>query len=429
MFKHIYCVPTHRLIEEEFLNGFFMEVEFANKKYNANYPLIIFEDNISEVNKTAIYKMKQKFNEVNVYYITRQHVLEIYEKITDSLSEKNATIFRKIYPNNTVNYGNVLNRIFVFSLLFGADYISRRDSDVVVTVDVNGQKRYPIENEIDYLGKNINNKIIYVCGGSYTGKYSLDIESFICNNDYTNIKKIFSCMSIPEEFHDEIIQEDVLQNYKDGRDVVMPDAKNFPHCGNISLFELHKYFPCSPQDLAIGSDCFFYEVTGLSNLSLAYHSRAVLHKHTNDRKKEFSNIKRYWLGFLMFIDSEIFYRNFYKRYVIGKDFINSDLKSISKEMATNMKTFLDIWKEEFKEIRNKKHMDCVTLLKESNDNDIVCVARELEENPIFDELMTITEDSVREHAALIAIWGEVVDVCKRLTESTVVMNILKSSKI
>jgi hypothetical protein len=236
-------------------------------------------------------------------------------------------------------------------------------------------------------------------------------------------------MSIPEEFHDEIIEVDVLQKNHVGRDIITPDADDFPHCGNVSLFELHKYLPCSPQNLVIGSDCFFIEITALSKLSLALHSRAVLHRHTSDRNLEYSNVKRYWLGFLMYIDSQIFYRKFYEKYVIGKDYNKADIKNISKEIGVDMKTFLNVFPDYYKEIRYKRYMDCIALLKESSDDRIVQVGREYEENPIFDEIISLTADSVSKHVALLYNWADVVHACKRLSQNEHIVEMLNSSKI
>lgn len=415
MYKHLYCVPTHRLISREIMKGFFEEVQFANNKYEVNCPLVIFEDSEEEIHKELLCKLGESYKNIDVYYITRNVVRSIYDEIASYLGESEKDIFGKLYPNTKVNYGNVLNRMFIFSFIFGAQSISRRDSDVIVRREVDGKELFPIEYELKYLGNKFNDKTVYVCGGGYNGKYGLDIESFVKGNDYTCLKKIFTLMSIPEEFHDEIIEVDVLQNGGVFQDNIILDADNFPHCGNIGYYKMHEYFPCSPQDLVIGSDSFITELTALSKLNLALHSRAVYHKHTAERK-EYSNSKRYWLGFLMYIDNQTFYRCFYNRHIVDHDFNNDNFKDLSKELSGEMNGLLGEMKKNFVDHRRKKCSECIALLKQSSDENIVCIAEEFEAEGIIEEVIKTTNESVKQHAELIVCWEKVVDISKMLGE-------------
>lgn len=72
----------------------------------------------------------------------------------------------------------------------GADYITRRDSDILIEVDENGEKVFPIKYELNLLGKKNNDNVdIIICGGGYKGEYSIDIGSFVDDDDYSKVKK------------------------------------------------------------------------------------------------------------------------------------------------------------------------------------------------------------------------------------------------
>jgi|GEM_PF-2682943 len=72
MYKHMYCVPTHRLIPEDNLLGFFKEVEYVNTKYKLRCPLVVFEDSDTNPNLSSLQKFKHHFKDVPVCYITKK---------------------------------------------------------------------------------------------------------------------------------------------------------------------------------------------------------------------------------------------------------------------------------------------------------------------------------------------------------------------
>jgi len=202
--------------------------------------------------------------------LQKKETKEVYDKVAKYLSKDAFQIFQKLYPSNQVNYGNIFNRIFVFSVLLGVDVIHRRDSDVLISSE--DPVLYPIFKEMEYIGKQTNNQTIYICGGGYTGEYNLDIESFIENDDYTKIKQLFKCMSIPDEHHDDIIEIEMLQKRRIVNvEKILINAGDYPECGNVSVYKLHRYFPSPTQDLILGSDYFFIDMAIHGKLSLAYH--------------------------------------------------------------------------------------------------------------------------------------------------------------
>lgn len=422
MFDHIYCIPTHRVIENSNLNDFFLEVRYANSIKN-NIPLVIFEDNDKQINKELISEYSKKYKDVNVVYITRETTKKIYDIIKSRLSDKAAESFELIYPNDHVNYGNVLNRIFVFADIMGADYITRRDSDILIEVDENGEKVYPVKYELDLLGKKNNNVDITICGGGYKGEYSIDIGSFIDGDDYSKIKKMYTCISIPEEYHNELIEKDILQICDDQPEVVIGDV-DFPHGGNIGIYNLHHFLPCSPQNDALGSDYFITEFSAFYGLGLAYHNRYVIHKHTKDRKKNYNEKKRYWKSFIAYVDAEIYYREFYKKYVKSDKYKGMSLVETSKFLPIDMAEFLMNFSSECFDIRTEKYRESLEFLSSSSDSEIKSIEEDFRNNKIDSEIFAETKRSINNHIKLLSNWREVISVCDDIKKSDEITSIL-----
>ncbi len=416
MIKTVYAIPTHRLMEKKNVRDYFTEVEYCIKTLNEECILVFFEDTEEYKSKEVINNVGKEYPKVNYMYINRNDTRKIFDIIFSQLSDNAKKIFKKIYPNENVNYGNIFNRIFIFSILLGAEKIIRRDSDVLIENTPKG-KVFPIKNEINLLGKTNNNKIIYICGGGYKEKYDLDIDSLIRNNgkDYSLVRELFSCMSIPEEHHDDIINEEILNNnIPFEKDNIDYDSKAYPECGNVGIFKLHEYFPSSCQDFILGSDYFFIDVAIHTKLNVVYHNRAVIHRHTKDRKSEYQKVYNYWKGFLMLIDSQIFYRNFYEKYLDNEDFnnyeyIHDNIKKITKNMELELNKYFkdDVY------YRQQKMNECLKVLKKSDDNNIKEISEKLKDE--FDFILNYTQKSIEEHIELIKNWKEICDVTRLIS--------------
>lgn len=159
---NIYAIPTHRKMDKKNINDYFSEVSYANEKFGQDCLLVFFEDVDENINLDEIKAIGENYKNVRFKYINRRDVVYIYDRIYKKLPQSSKDIFRKLYPGANVNYGNVFNRIFIFAILLGADKIHRRDSDVLIDIDVNNRKVYPIDIEMAYLGKRANDRTIYI---------------------------------------------------------------------------------------------------------------------------------------------------------------------------------------------------------------------------------------------------------------------------
>lgn len=427
MNKHMYVIPSHRKIPSKNIEEYFCEVEYIKNNSNDELYLVFFEDRDDCINLNEIRRIKNKYSNNKVFYVNRESTKKVLDYIKEQLDLNILDIYESLYPKNKVNYGNIFNRIFIFAVLFGCDYIHRRDSDV--RIDANKENKiYPSYIEYKFLGKSINNKKVFIVGGGYKGKYNLDIDSFIEDNNYDILKKLFLCMSIPENHLDDIINEEFLgNNEKFKNDQFDIDSKAYPECGNISLYDLHKYFPSSPQNYILGSDYFFLDISIHGKLSVTYHNRAVIHKHTVERKINFEKVKNYWLGFLLLVDSQIFYRSFYDNYLSKYDLnFYSDFNQIKSDMTKEMMLNYNFFANDNSNRLNKLEKT-VEVLKKSKDNQIVNVVNDLENNLL--DIIEITNKSLIEHIKLLDVWEKIVNKISIIKDSQYINDLIKEMEI
>lgn len=425
---HIYAVPTHRLMNKENINDYFSEVSYANQKTNDKCLLIFFEDSDKIINLENIKSIAKEYEDVNYLFITRPDTVYIYDYLYSKLPSSSKEIFKKLYPNSNVNYGNVFNRIFIFAMLLGADTIHRRDSDVLIDIANDGSKVYPIEVELNSLGKKCGDNTIYICGGGYKEKYDLDIDGLIRDNgnDYTLVKELFSCMSIPESSFDTIINEEILGNNKPfEHDVIDEDSGCFPECGNVSLYEIFKYFPSSCQDFILGSDYFFIDVAEYTNLNICYHNRAVIHRHTSERKSQKMRVLNYWSGLMMLIDSQIYYHQFYYAYLENRR-IDFNVSSWLEDFVDNMRKSFDLFKKNSECERINKLNDTIKVLSQAEDSDILSCIDDLSDR--IDSIISYTNASIEEHIQLMIEWKNIVSTIDEIRNDEVIKSFFYDKK-
>lgn len=426
MFNRIYCVPTHRKMDHRNIHSYFNEVKYANTKFSQDILLVFFEDQDEKINLEDILYASQNYSDVKYLYITRNEIKNLLDLIYRKLPRKSKAIFKKIYPGENVNYGNIFNRIFIFAILVGADFIHRRDSDIQIDIDSNNRRVYPIDTEIVNLGRETSDGCIYICGGGYKGKYNIDIEGLIKDNgkDYSLVKQLFSCMSIPDSIHDNIISTELIGNNQPfTSDSIIENSENYPECGNLSVYRLFRFFPSSCQDFILGSDYFFIDVAACTGLNICYHNRAVIHQYTSERKANNIRIYNYWKGFLMLIDSQTYYHKFYESYLIGKkiELANSE-SNWSDSFIKNMKLCLKSFNNEFYEERKRKLLDSISILSQTQDNGILKSLDILSSE--IDYIIDCTDIAIRQHIKLLKEWNNIVSVIDSIRSSNDVNNYL-----
>lgn len=315
MYERAFFVPTHRPIEATALERQFQEVAHANQVCGALMPLVVVDDGVS--NRDALAAAARRFPRVHAYYFTTAEVLSLYGAVAERLSPEQARVFRKVYPDGRINYGNVYNKMFVLAALFGARQIHRRDSDTYAQTVTRGEERaelFPVELELEWLSKRTPCGKVLLVGGGYTGKWSIDIDHLIQDPDTTHIRRFFDTLSIAEEEHDIVLHEHIHGNSASYEgDVLEPCSVKEPDCGNMAMAEVFEYIPCSPVAYALGGDYFTHASIIECGLGRIYHNRAVVHAHSPCRYDQPEKLFVYWRATACLVVYQHFHRAFWRR--------------------------------------------------------------------------------------------------------------------
>lgn len=410
MYKYGYFIPTHRPLSDNII-GFCKEIELAQQNIDYKIPLSVIDDMASSDNYNILKQYVKDFKNVEVFYFSKQNVSDILKMIKDEinvLTDNNGDILNSVFPSDKVNYGNAYNRIFLIGVLMGNEVIIRRDSDVYIQSTDNNSLISPLQLELENLS--IEQKK-YIFGGGYSGKYGIDIDDLIKgNNDFTLVKALFSCFSIPSEEHDDIIDLEILGNEKYVSDEILFNSSAYPDCGNCAYCKIFEFLPCSPVDYTIGTDYFLVEIAIRLGLTVGYHNRSVLHSYSKDRKDSLKKKYDYWKGIALLSDLKVIYKTFYKMLADKKIPIN-DIADLSNIVYNNMIDFADVIPSLINK-REEKILDLIKILEESNNDDLISIAPELKKN--IPGLIQQNEKGYFEHIELIKNWPKIIDAAKNI---------------
>jgi len=426
MFIYSYYVPTNRTLGEN-LTGFCEELKYSQEKYNIEIPFVLIDDQKESNNYSLLADKAKKYRDIKFFYFSNERIKSIYDTIGKNLKLTTEFVksFSALYPGSKPNYGNVFNRIFIIAILLGSDFIFRRDSDVHIQL-LNGKYLFPIEIELKYLSKTVDNKTVYIVGGGYNGKWGIDIDCFIREEDYSLVRDFFSCLLIPEEEHNEIIQMEILNNRTFIEDQIIFNSAAYPDCGNCSYYNIFKYIPCSPSDYTIGTDYFLVEVGLNLGLNVGYHNRAVMHRYTSDRYESEEKLFNYWLGIAMLIDLKVLYKNYYR----GLRMI--DFKINEKYDELNQIVFKTLSKFEkeidyYTEIRKEKLNNFSLLLEKVNNDSFKKISNYIRIN--IENIIKHTDMNLHNHVNLIKIWRDIVGSIYKVRDSKEMQAVIFNSNI
>lgn len=427
MFQISYFLPTNRVLQQNF-NHLCDEVLYANETYDLTLPFVIVDDMSNSINSEIIREKKRDFKHIQFLYFNKDKITYIYDQIKKLLPVKEQKIFEKVYPDNVINYGNTFNKIFIISILLGNEMFIRRDSDVFFQkIKQNSEDNYlfPVDIELKYLSKKINNRNIYIVGGGYIGKWGIDIDDFVIDNDYTLVKEFLSCLLIPEFLLDDIIKVEIINNNKKYKeDSIEFDPLAYPQCGNVGYYKLFYSLPCSPAPYVIASDYFLLEAALEARFCVAYHNRTVIHQYTKDRNSSLDQVVDYWIRVLMWIDNKIANKKLFRD--LNSKTKNNDTNQLDDNKFRNM--ILSIFSEinrnipDTYAIRIEQYNKFLTILKKINKEAFLMAADYLTEQQ--DKIMKMTDQGLYEHCDLISIWGDIVDIICSLRKSKDIQNII-----
>ena len=276
--KHSYWIPTNRRIDS-CLYSYIQEIEFCTDQFRIDIPVFILDSGnfeIETLNKSAINILKLKYPKLQLYHLT----LNLQKRIIESITKKAAASeWNMCFINDCVNYGAVMNRIFILAAVFGFDVIHRRDSDTFLQENC----PYPLEFEINYIGKPYrdNEPKVYLIGSSYIGEWNLNIKEFVINDDKL-FHTFLNCLNIPESAHAPYMEEThngCKKKYKgDYPQYITGQEIKLPEAGNFCVYELFRYFPCMFANYTIGTDYFLFKLAIMFGYPFIFHERRVHHR-------------------------------------------------------------------------------------------------------------------------------------------------------
>lgn len=354
--KSAYFIPTNRNIER-CVNSYIKEIVYAKEKYFVDIPFVVVETNNMDFvkeNHKILKSLQDQHQDTQIIHLT----IDIQKKYFDELFKdiKNGDEIKNIFLDTKCNYGTTMNKIAVLTCSLGADTFHRRDSDTCLISDeiCKTRKVYPIEYELEYIGKKIfdlknagisipddidTTKEITVVGGNYFGEWNLDVKDF-ARESFDIVYKLYELLGFEKdsikEICDEAFRFDAEYEDQDRLSLVtsVNDGLN-PDCGNVAVYKLHEYLPNLPGKNTLAADYFMFDTATALGLPSMHHTRAVFHEYHLERF-DFERKNRYWYGMAKFADyfnnyGTIFHDIIDDKYCSDNVLISNDIINILKD--------------------------------------------------------------------------------------------------
>ncbi len=308
--RHSYWIPTNRDIKN-CLESYLKEIEYCQDKYDMEIPVFILDSGNPECEKKnleTIVNLRKERPKVLIYYISFENQKHMINHIIE-IAGLDKEQYQDCFVPDRVNYGAVMNKIYLLAATLKYDIIHRRDSDTILQENC----PYPLEIEIENIGKVNSNfdsdRKVAIVGSGYVGEWNLDIKEFVVGHDEV-FHTFLSCLNIGYEGHEGFMQETYEDSEKyfkeDEFQYVMGKETKMPEAGNFAVYQVFKEFPCLPADYTLGSDYFTFKMAIALEYPVLFHERRVFHTYHEGRKSA-ENMKRYVKSLSKFCDHSPIY--------------------------------------------------------------------------------------------------------------------------
>ncbi|WP_444936862.1 DUF6271 family protein [Microbulbifer sp. JMSA004] len=391
--KNAYWIPTNRCVMQS-LKSYAHELSEC-----APYiPMIIMDSGDKEIeahNEQAVKFVNKKYNNIKIYHFNQEEQAKVISKILHHAGYEH--LF-KLFIHSGVNYGAVMNRIFLLSAAMNIDIIHRRDSDTHLQPNC----PFPIEAEIQLM----NCKGNYVAGSGYVGEWSLDLKPFI-KQDAALFSVFFSALGVPEDLHDQAFNclESGAKSYFKNDDFNKANTEGFyyPDAGNFVLKDLHKEFPCLPSD-AISSDYFMFRMAYAFGKNVIFHERRVSHKYHDKRNSNYNS----------YIKSLIKYSDMRPIYWSLKDEIYDISDQINKTCNTSRNKYIaDIIVNKSQDNINHRIKNIENIASEFISKVYPEAAKDILENS--DRIIEDCNNDYQNHAHLLYAWHKIIASANKIS--------------
>lgn len=316
----VFFIPSNRDASRA-ISSFAEEVQFAFERYGQRVPFVISETNDNDHvkrNADALEAVRVKYPDILVYHLT----VDFQRQYFETLLKDQPPVLKNLFLSTEKNYGTAQNKLFLMTCSFGAQAMHRRDSDCVLLFEEwpGVERRYPIEAEIDFLGKkvsatpatwqskadpSIGESEICVVGGNFLGDWNIDVKDFALRS-MDIVYRLYEILGFDPEFVAEICDDAYqLEQGYDDRDefalvTTVNDAKN-PDCANHAIYKLHEYLPNVPGRNMLAADYFTFDAATAIGSPAVHHNRPLYHTF-DPRRSEYRQKLQYWEGMARFAD-------------------------------------------------------------------------------------------------------------------------------
>jgi len=320
-----------------------------------------------------------------------------------------------------VSYGIAANRTFLVAAMLQSDFLHRRDSDVYLQRGPAGGWLFPIEMEMEYLGKPVSmlpsvipvperfvgHERIYMVGGGYRGNWAVDFED-LAKADLESVYRLIHLVK-PWSTYEEI-RELVNRRFIEGsreeyaRDEFMFPVDTFIEVGNFSIYKIFQQIPISPALLTSGTDYLYHALLNNVHLPMLYHNRRVVHRHTGDRQEE-AWIFSYHSRLAMYRCVNKYYALLYKEISANREhYWNDDKGFLADRIGAYL---LELSERNLQEEQMNVLESMVEIYNRSGIDKYVRLAEHLSKHRAM--ILQKSASDVRDHAFLTLAWPQLIN--------------------
>lgn len=419
MLKSIFFLPTNRLIEK-CVKSYIQEVNYAKQKLQRNIPLVIVETNdevFTEENKKIIMELQNQYKELELIHLSVDEQKKYFENLFKDMDPE----IKAIFEETETNYGTAMNKLALFTCSLGGDAFHRRDSDTRLCFGEfkEAKEKYPIEIEINFLGKKISelppklteNKgkegDIWVVGGNYFGEWNLDVKDFSREQIY----KLYQLLGFDEDSIEEICADAFKEQpefcQRDCLSLVTSVKGPNPDCGNVAVYRLFEELPNVPGKNSLAADYFMFDTATALGLPAIHHTREVFHEYHSDRFQS-EKKKKYWYGIAKFADYFNSYMNIYN----SDEFYNDNYGKSWDEIRANIMNLVQGFIEEDFIKREERIKNIAQDVLRNADEKYFPIADELQKNA--GNYIAESNMDYERHILLLKNWKNIIKKAKKI---------------
>lgn len=423
MDKHIYVIGTERQLVESFYCSYLKEVQFIQNSTNKETIFAVIDEsqeNIAKINSEII--NRNKVPDVNVVHFNKKMQKDLFDYIGRMCSDKSII---DLLDYEGYSYGRVMNKQFLAASLYNADFLHRRDSDVKIMYDTFG---FPSEIENKYLGKTISelevyntkgkenftpDQVVYMAGSGYSGKSSWKADfGIFMDKDIELIEQVTKLFKYGDDLSEEYLKEILEGNVSiTTKELFLPENNHpNPICGNISMYKIFNYLPCSNILSTVGSDNLIRGLLKRLHSPIVYHTNFVYHHFGKERDSSNTDyLLSYWPRM---INKLIYYRLIEK---LIYDFEKTKIQRIVTLDDLDFPNLInsDELTYEYVYSVSKECIDSYLDIMKCGKNPKFQILKKQFETQIF---LQWTADNMynglKKGVKLLKHWAEIIDICK-----------------